>query len=478
MQRCAWKKFLFFLNIICIMAAPVSSGAAMPAMQNPSIQPTGTAAPTDLSEGTAHAAQAFSNKNTLTLAKDHLESGRLDEAEKLYADLRKSASEVIRIEATFQLGMIRLLQGKYRQAASLFLEILNQHPGLARVRLELARAYFLDKNYGDATFQFELVKGSDLPPDVQANIDRFLDAIRRQKNWTIDFGLSPVTDSNINQASGGRQECINTIYGLLCRPLAQKASGYGLNANATVDYYWRFHRDWGLRATLGFYGTAYEEQDYNDYILAAALGPRYLWESGEASLQPTYRKRWIADEEYSNDQGLRLDLRQIFNRLILDVGAAYYYSEYDNAYVNSFLEGPSWNVRFQARYILTNQTFVQGGLAFMREETKARAYANDSLRYSLGAYHAFPYGFSLFVEGSLMQTDYKGMQWYVTRDNRIDETVRKDTTWQMAASLSSNIFERYNLTPVFQYSYTKRYSNIWTREYDRHRLNFLVNYRF
>jgi hypothetical protein len=121
---------------------------------------------------------------------------------------------------------------------------------------------------------------------------------------------------------------------------------------------------------------------------------------------------------------------------------------------------------------------VQAGLEFLREDTKIRAWANDNWRYSLGAYHAFSYGIALFVEASLMQTDYKASQWYVTRDNRIDETIRKDTTWRLSAALSSNIFERYNLTPVLQYSYTRRDSNIWTREYDRHRVNLLFNYRF
>jgi len=208
------------------------------------------------------------------MAKQLLTQGKLDEAEKIYAALRNSPSEDVRIEATFQLAHIRLRQGSPRQAIILFQEILNRQPDLVRVRLDLARAHFLDRNYEDAAFQFELVKGGDLPPDVLANVDVFLDMIRRQKNWTLNFALSPVRDSNINQASGGREECIDTIFGTLCRPLAQKASGMGITGNAAVDYFWRFHRDWGLRASMGFYGTAYEQDEFDDYILYFALGPR------------------------------------------------------------------------------------------------------------------------------------------------------------------------------------------------------------
>ena len=460
---------LFGLTLASILAAPAMSGAAGPVSAN---------VPTDPAV-TAPAPQVLTLEEALLAAKALLLNGRLDEAEKIYSALLQHSTidEEIRLEAAFQLAQIRLAQGKNRQAINLFLEILNRQPGLARVRLELARAYFLDKNYEDAAFQFEMVKGGDLPPEVLANIDRFLDAIRRQKNWTLDFSLSPVTDSNLNQASGEREECLATEWGLLCRDLTDKAGGFGLSANATANYFWRFHQDWGLRATLGFYGTAYEEDEYDDYSLYAALGPRYLWESGEASLQPTFRKRWVGGRQYSEENGLRLDARRIYKRLILDAGAAWAMTSYEDAYIHSVLKGPSWNLFFQPRYILTNQTFVQAGVAFMRDDTKVKAYASDSWRYALGAYHNFSYGFSLFVEGSLMETDYKARQSYATRDNKWVSAVRKDDIWQLSSTLSSNVFERYGLTPSLQYTFTRRDSNIWSREYDRHRLNFLVNYR-
>jgi hypothetical protein len=371
-----------------------------------------------------------------------------------------------------------LRQGKYRQAISLFHAILNRSPNLTRVRLDLARAYFLDKNYEDATFQFELVKGGDLPPEVSANVDMFLDAIRRQKNWTVDLSFSPVSDSNINQASGNREECIDTVWGTLCRPLEEKSSGMGLSANATVDYFWRFHQDWSLRSTVGFYGTAYEQDEYNDYIFYTAVGPRYLWDSGEASVQPSFRKRWLGDKQYNEEYGLRLDARQIYGRLLLNTGAAFFSAGYADDDVDSILKGNSWSAYLQPRYILTDRTFIQTGVDFLREDTKVRAYANDNWRYSLGVYHVFPYGMSLFVEGSLMRTNYKAPQWYVTSDNRIAETTRKDQTWRFFTSLSSNVFEKYALTPVLSYSYTKHDSNIWTREYDHHRVNLLFNYKF
>jgi len=429
-------------------------------------------------EEKAHTQRILTQEEVLSLAKRLMSLKRVDEAEKIYrALLKASTNENVRNEADFQLGQILVLRGRYREAALHFINILNRKPDLPRVRLELARAYFLDKNYPDAAFQFELVKGGDLPPAVIANVDVFLDRIRRQKNWTLDFSINPVMDSNISQASGEKEECID-IWGMtLCRPLKEKASGVGVNVNANLDYFKRLSQDWGLRASMGFSALEYSGKEFDDYSLYAALGPRYLWASGEASLQPTFRKRWYGGKQYREEYGLRVDGRQILGRLILSGAASYAANSYDNARLHTFLKGATWWGRVQPRYILNDRTFVQAGLDFVREDTREAAYSYDSWIYSLGAYRVLPYGLSLFVQGSLAQTKYQAPQWFVTRDNRIEETVRRDKTLGLTVSLSSNRFEKYNLTPIVRYSHTKRTSNIWSREYERNRWDFLMNLR-
>ena len=77
-----------------------------------------------------------------------------------------------------------MLEGRFREASLLFLDILGRNPNLPRVRLELARAYSLNGDYEDAQLQFELVKGSGLPPEVQEKVDEFLTRIRRKKTGT------------------------------------------------------------------------------------------------------------------------------------------------------------------------------------------------------------------------------------------------------------------------------------------------------
>ncbi|MDR2880296.1 MAG: surface lipoprotein assembly modifier, partial [Azoarcus sp.] len=279
---------------------------------------------------------------------------------------------------------------------------------------------------------------------------------------------------------GAKEECIDNIWGLgltVCRPLDEKTSGIGLNINAGLDYFKRFSQDWGLRASLGFSAMEHRGRSNDYYSLYAALGPRYLWASGEASLQPTFHKRWYRGKSYRDEYGLRVNSRETWNRVILDAEASYTMISYADTFLHSILRGPTWEARLQPRYILNERTFVQAAVAFLRENTRDDAYTNDNWIYSLGTYRALPHGFSLFLEGSLTKSKYHAPQWFVTKDNRLDETTRKDRILGLTVVLSTNRLEKYNLTPTLRYSHTRRTSNIWSREYEQNRLDLLLNLR-
>lgn len=222
----------------------------------------------------------------------------------------------------------------------------------------------------------------------------------------------------------------------------------------------------------------YGENAFDDYQLLLASGPRHTFDQGEISLQPTVRKRWHAGRPYSEEYGFRFDAQWMLNRLLLSGGFSWARIRYDDSYIDDFLKGNSIFSHIQARYIVNDRTFVQAGLDFQRESTEAAAYGSDSWRYALGLYRVLPRGFSLFCELSLTTARYHDAQWYITRTYRIAETRRKDRTLQVFASLSSSMFEKYNVTPTLQYIYTKRDSNMWTQEYARQRLNLSFGYRF
>jgi hypothetical protein len=90
--------------------------------------------------------------------------------------------------------------------------MLNQNPDLSRVRLELARACFLDRDYEESRFQFELLKGGGTAPAGAGEggsvpghdpghvigDHRLETTTRRDKTWQIYTSLS----SNIFEKYG------------------------------------------------------------------------------------------------------------------------------------------------------------------------------------------------------------------------------------------------------------------------------------
>ncbi len=391
----------------------------------------------------------------------------------------QSRAQEVQIEAAFSLAHIYIAGENYDKAIEFLTAILNRFPDLARVRLDLAFAYFLNQDYDDARFHFEMVKGGNkIPPGVLENVDSFLAAIRRQKSWSVSAGFSIIPDSNINQSSGVTEECIDTIFGILCRDLEDQASGVGVGFNLTANYYLKLSKNFGIRNTLGVYLTEHSDSDYNDYIVYAASGPRYVYSSGEISLQPTYIKRLIGGDSYSDSYGLRTDVQHDFGRLLLGAGVSAIKNTYKDEFVSEALKGEEYRFYLRPRVILSSQSFVQAGLEFTHDRTNTKQFGSDTLRYSLGAYYFFKYGFSLLVEASLSNAAYHADQYYVTKDQRFNSTRRNDRIYGFSAELSSNIWEHKGIRPTIQYYYTKRDSNIWSHDYARHRVNLMLDFTF
>lgn len=421
----------------------------------------------------------LTERQALILARAYAQQGQRDDAISLYQKLINTArGHEIRNEATFQLAGMYMLEGEFRKAISLYVQILNRQPDLPRVRLELARAYFLNQEYEDAQLQFELLKGGELPSAVLEKIDFYLTLIRRRKDWNFDFSMALVPDSNINQASGGKEECIALGNILLCRPLEEEQKSIGFEVGGTFTHYLHFNRDLSLHNIIRVNALEYEQGTFDDYQFFIASGPRYTFEHGEINIQPTFQKRWYAGKQYNEEYGVQLNTQMVLNRFILNNGILYSKNIYNDSYIDRILNGNTTNFYTQGRYIINDRTFIQASLSYQKENTKIKSYGNDGLRYGLGIYRILPYGFSIFGELSLNNLKYHDSQLYITEDHHISEIIRKDKTFQFFMHISSSLFEEYNIIPSLQYVYIKRTSNIWTQEYSRQRLNLFFNYKF
>jgi len=104
----------------------------------------------------------------------------------------RTAEEAREIDAVFLAGVATLEAGRPAAAIPVFRAILARHPDLVRVRLELGRAYFENRQWRDARREFALALSAELPETVRRNVLDFIRRIdsRRGFDWQLDLSLS------------------------------------------------------------------------------------------------------------------------------------------------------------------------------------------------------------------------------------------------------------------------------------------------
>ena len=121
--------------------------------------------------------------------------------------------------------------------------MLVARPDLVRVRLELARAFFLKGEDGLAGKHFEEVLAGDVPDEVKTNVRLFLAGIRDRRRWSFNLGVAVAPDTSIGAVSDERI----IINGL---PFERDAgelttSGAGLSFRCGADMCWTdYERGW------------------------------------------------------------------------------------------------------------------------------------------------------------------------------------------------------------------------------------------
>ena len=180
------------------------------------------------------------------------------------------------------------------EAIATFREMLVADPGLVRVRLELARAFFLKGEDSLARRHFEAVLAGGVPEPVAVNVHAFLAEIRARRRWSIQGGFAIAPDTNIGAGSEER-----TIYiPVFGQPLPFErdaeeltTSGIGVSVWGGAEYQVPIAER--LRAARRRLGVAagVRGSQFDQFNLAAHLGPRWLVDqSTEGSLLASARQ--------------------------------------------------------------------------------------------------------------------------------------------------------------------------------------------
>jgi hypothetical protein len=212
----------------------------------------------------------------------------------------------VAIERAFRDGMASFAARDYPRAEALFRRILDRHPQLLRVRLELARTLFMEKKDEQADYHFRLAAGEHPPAQVTRNIIRFREALRARRAWRFNFDVGFAPDSNINSATD--KETVN-IHGLPFKldanGRARSGTGRFFGGNASV----RLNRFGKIPIYLGVYGrwTQYRGHDFDDAYAGAEAGPEFKLAGGRLRTTATGLMRWYGGRPLVESFGARLE---------------------------------------------------------------------------------------------------------------------------------------------------------------------------
>ena len=402
-----------------------------------------------------------------------MDSGRFLEAVQLLGPLVQG--RIIHADTLFVYGLAALQASQQAgvpedtrstlldQAITSFHAMLVKAPGLVRVRLELARAFFLKGDYALSRRHFEFVLASKPPEAVAANVEKFLERIRARGRWSYRGGFALAPDSNIGGTSDER-----TIY-IFNLPFERNieeltTSGVGVSAWGGAEYQMPLGENMRLRAGAETARRDYKGSQFDQLFLAGHVGPsRFLDRDTHASLLASVQQRWLGTAPDHRALGARLEAGHRASRSVSLSGRA---SWHERRYrTRSHLHGPVWDVSLRGRWAVLPTVRLELSAGYGQERPKAERLRHRNRWVGPGVSVILPLGFNVSVGGEYRWTDYEG-NWF---PNVRDGSSREDRTRSLRVSVHNRALAFWGFSPELVAVNEQRTTNAQLYDYERTR---------
>ena len=353
------------------------------------------------------------------------------------------------------------------EAIAAFHAMLVEAPGLVRVRLELARAFFLKGEDDLATRHFGAVLAGGVPDAVAVNVQRFLEEIRSRDRWSYHVGAALAPDTNIGSGSDVRTIYI-PVFGQplpFQRDAAQlTTSGIGVSLWGGAEYQVPLAERWRLRAGGQAARREYEGSQFDQLYLGTHLGPRWLLDGNtEGSLLASARQRWIGTVPDNREFGARLEVgRRITPRVTAFANASWH----DRAYrTRSHLDGLVWDASLRGSWVVTPTVRADLSAGYGRERPESLRERSRSRWLGAGVTVILPLGFTVGGGGEVRWTDFED-EWFPNTPPGED---RADRTQSVHLSVHNRAFTLMGFSPELVAVHEERDTNAQLYDYQRTR---------
>jgi tetratricopeptide (TPR) repeat protein len=361
------------------------------------------------------------------------------------------------LQAHFLRGLIAVSEKNYDAAIADFRFVLAAEPDRERVRLELGRAFFLAGDYENAERNFRFARAGGLPDDAKSNIDQYLGAVQRLKEWSYNIGFAVAQDTNVNGATNVHQV---DIYGLpfTLSDNARQKSGAGIALDVGGEWSPIVIDNWKAKLGGQIHRVEYGGSAFDDMTISAYAGPEYLLPRWQFDTLVTGFRRWYGNTPYSNGLGGRLAARyvatqQVLVGMALDSQAITYRQATEQ-------NGSFFGANADVAYIITPSSLVRlsGGIATLTAKVSALASTTEWLAFDY--YQDLPLGFSAGVEPAFSWTHYHAPlgAFGVTRDDHL---------WAIRLDVLNRRIEYRGFAPRLSFIYANQSSTIALYRYSR-----------
>ena len=303
------------------------------------------------------------------------------------------------------------------KAIAAFRKMLVANPSLVRVRLELARAFFLKEEDSLARRHFEIVLAGEPPAAVALNVNRFLNIMRARKRWSVRVGAALAPDTNLGGGSDERIILIDVFGQRL--PFTYRGddpkSGIGIAAWAGGEYQYPLDDPgtgsgasrWRLRVGGDISRREYRSSEFDRMTVGGHVGPRWLiGRASEASVLASARQSWLADEEDFRDLGIRIEGRHRLNRrTTARLNAARHERRYEG---RGHLDGPVTDISTGIGWVATPTMRVDAAAGWGKQRTERERERHSNRWLRVGTSVLLPWGFTVGGALTLRWTEYEG----------------------------------------------------------------------
>jgi tetratricopeptide (TPR) repeat protein len=409
--------------------------------------------------------------DVLMQAKQQLDNGNAQNAYNLLIPLQSARAGDP--EYDFLLGSAALALGKNTEAVFALERVLAVQPNSGPAREKIARAYYNLKELETSKREFENVKKQEVPTEVSATIDRFLDAIARveESARTVIHGFVELGfgyDSNVNSATADSQVAPPAFGGLIftLAPSSVEQGDTFLMFGGGVGFTHPFSKRLSLFGGVAYHNqTNTSETDFSTYYYDVNLGLSYRFDRDTYTLAGQFNSFWVDNstlyrDAYRNASGLTAQWQHDFDaRNQVSLFAQY-----------SFLEYPDQEIRNANRYVVGGgyahafggDKLITYAGAYVGQEAETRdgvpEFGNDFYGARVGGQWNLSNKTALFLNGSYEQRKYGGPDPAFLLD-------REDKQFNASAGMIFVLKKGLRITP--QVSWTDSTSNISVYEFDR-----------